>query len=172
MWKRMKSIAHRKQCERKRERTICFGAYTVILFAFYWTAFFSLYCDRPEKKKQTNEIYRCCSCNCCCCCIFWAFFFLANAFHSNELLVLDMFFFTSFFYTIHLVLLLLDRMVLYYGLKIRFRLEYIKSFSCYWTAICWYSSRCTYEPFGWWRWCRRSGTHTTTTKNKTKTDYK
>lgn len=46
--------------------------------------------------------------------------------------------------------------------KIRFRLEYIKSFSCYWTAICWYSSGCTYEPFGWWRWCRRSGTQ----KNK------
>lgn len=49
---------------------------------------------------------------------------------------------------------------------IRFRLEHIKSFSCYWTAICWYSSWCTYEPFGWWRWCRRSGTHKKNTQKK------
>lgn len=49
--------------------------------------------------------------------------------------------------------------------KIRFRLEYIESFSCYWTAICWYSSGCTYEPYGWWRWCRRSGTQKNTKKS-------
>lgn len=142
---------------RKMNTTKLLCAMWRVYVTFNWTAFFRLYCDRPEKIRFVV--------------VAQFLFFYSNSFRNNALNVFFYLFsyqkillFTSDSNTRTLTTHTIEK-------KIRLRLEYFESFSCYWTAICWYSSGCTYEPFGWWRWCRRSGTQKRTKIKQTGLNY-